>query len=478
MNLNPKKLKGKRIDKFRLTGFNVDGFPMGKFRGFPILVRNGIPGEIVDIQLNLVREMFAEATIEKIHQPSAYRQKPECEHFGVCGGCNWMHMSYEYQLAQKMDNILYSFTMKNSIVPEQSLPIIPCKELKHYRNKAEYTFSANRWFQPDEPKIENPLERLALGYHVPNWFEKVFDIQQCPIVLPIAERIRLFIRHLAIENKISFFDFKTERGLLKNLTVRVSSLNEVVVIIGFNINEPFGETQDFLMATLWMNFPEIKSVFYTLQQDSKPILEKLEYFPYKNAHPYFHEDIDGYHFRIHAKSFFQTNLVQTPILYKKIKELSGLQGHEVLLDLYCGTGTIGIYLADRVSQLIGMDHSATSIEDAVWNAQKNNINNASFYCGDIFEQLSGSFFNSLPTIDIIVIDPPRGGLKKGLIPLLLKLNALKIVYISCNPITQAWDIEQMLPSYRLTHMQAIDMFPNTHHVENICILEKNLDEMI
>lgn len=472
MHFNPKNLKGKRIEKFRISGFNVDGFPMGKFRGFPIIVRNALPGEILDIQIQLVRASFAEAIVEKYHNISDSRCDVPCEHFGICGGCNWMHLQYSQQLAQKMDNILFSFTVRNNIAPEFSHSIVPCSHLDFFRNKAEYTFSANRWFNPDEPKIINPAERLALGYHVPNWFEKVFDLHHCRVVMPIAERIRRFAKTLAVENQLSFYDFKTQRGSLKSLTIRTSSLNEVIVIFGFNAQEPLTQAHNEFLSNLWMNFPEIKSIFYTLHEQSKPITEYLELFPFGNSQPWFHENIEGLLFRIHAKSFFQTNIYQTPVLYRLIRQFAALNGHEVVYDLYCGTGTIGLYLAGSASEIIGIDHSASSIEDARWNASHNKIENARFFCGDIFEESQRDFFSSLPAPDVIILDPPRGGLKKGLVPKIMNLKASKIIYVSCNPVTQAWDLEQMLPSYHLIHMQAVDMFPHTHHVENICVLEK------
>ena len=447
------------------------GKSVAKHDGMVIFLEGGVPGDICDITVFKRRKKFWEARIDKIHTYSARRTKPKCEHFGTCGGCKWQNMKYQSQLDFKQTQVLNNLKRIGGIELSPNQDILGSENQYFYRNKLEYTFSNKRWLTLDEIQSgEKIIDKNALGFHVPGMFNKVIDINNCYLQKEPSNTIRLSVKQFADENKLTYFDIQNHTGLLRNLMIRTSSTNDLMVLIQFYEDDK--KSIKLLMEHIRTSFPEITSLLYIINQKANNTIYDQDVICY-NGKDHIVEEMDGLFFKVGAKSFFQTNSEQAKILYQKIKELAFITKDDLVYDLYTGTGTIAQFIAKQAKHVVGLESVPEAIEAAKENAKNNNIDNCSFFVGDMKKSFTDEFIKKNGTPDIIITDPPRDGMHKKVVEQILKIGAKQIVYISCNSSTQARDLALMDSMYKVTHIQPLDMFPQTHHVENIVILERN-----
>jgi 23S rRNA (uracil1939-C5)-methyltransferase len=436
-----------------------------------IFVEQAAPGDIMDIQILKKKRGYAEAIPVQLHKSGPSRIQPFCMHFGVCGGCQWQHIDYTTQLAAKEQLVKDKLIRLGRIANPPVAKILAADPIQYYRNKLEYTFSNKRWLTQQEIQSDQPLDRYALGFHKPGYFDKVVDIQHCHLQAEPSNAIRLAIRQFAREQGYSFYDFRTHQGLLRNLIVRTTSTGEVMVIV------QFGELQEasivHMMDFIQEKFPTLTSLQYVVNTKYNETFYDLEVHCYAGK-PFITEVIDGLQWQIGPKSFFQTNSMQAKVLYQIVANLANLQGHELVYDLYTGVGTIAHFLARQARQVVGIEMIEGAIKDAQINAQLNHLNNVSFWLGDTKDIFNEQLLKECGMPDIIVTDPPRAGMHPDVVQQLLRVAPERIIYVSCNPATQARDIHDLQDRYELTHVQPIDMFPHTSHVENVALLVKKV----
>ena len=457
------------IEKIEIIDTANKGKSIAKHDDRVIIVDNGVPGDICDVSVYKRRRKYWQAEIKKIHKYSQYRVTPKCEHFGVCGGCKWQNMQYNSQLKFKEKEVLNNLKRIGKIDTTNHEKIIGSKEDYFYRNKMEFTFSNKRWLSKEEIKSEIKItDRNACGFHVPGMFDKIINLNHCYLQKEPSNRIRLSINKFSKKNKFSYFDIREKKGFLRNLIIKNSSKGDLMVLMQFYENNK--KNIKLLMNHLKDSFSEITSLLYTVNQKANSTIydQKIILFHGKE---YIQEELDGLLFNIGAKSFFQTNSNQAKILYRKTKELANIKKNEVVYDLYTGTGTIAQFVANSAKKVIGIDAVNEGIEAAFINAKQNNITNCSFYCGDMKEIFSEHFIKKNGHPDIIIADPPREGMHKKVIEQILKIKPNRIIYVSCNSATQARDINILSDIYKIKKIQPVDMFPQTHHVENIVSLE-------
>ena len=446
------------------------GKSVAKHEGRAIFVQGGVPGDICDITVFKRRKKYWEARIEKIHEYSKRRKEPQCEHFGSCGGCKWQNMSYSSQLEFKQSEVLNHLKRIGGIELPSHEKILASKEEYYYRNKLEFSFSNKRWLTPKEIQSgKDILEKNALGFHVPGMFDKVIDLQNCYLQKEPSNAIRLSVKKFADENGLTYFDIRNQNGLLRNLMIRTSSTNNLMVLLQFFKNEK--DKINLLMEHLKDSFPEITSLLYVINQKANDTIYDQKVICY-NGEDHIMEEMDGLVFKIGAKSFFQTNSEQAKILYRKAKEFAKITADDLVYDLYTGTGTIAQYVAKDAKKVVGIDSVGEGIKAAYENAERNNIDNCTFFTGDMRDIFSDAFIAENGTPDVIITDPPRDGMHKKVVEQICKIGAKRVVYVSCNSATQARDVALMDSMYKVTKIQTVDMFPQTHHVENIVILEK------
>tara|TARA_B100001758_G_C18416776_1_gene620760 strand:+ start:3514 stop:4926 length:1413 start_codon:yes stop_codon:yes gene_type:complete len=445
------------------------GRSIAKHEGRVVFVNGGVPGDICDITIFKRRKKFWQAKIDKIHTYSKRRTDPKCEHFGTCGGCKWQNMNYKSQLEFKQNEVLNNLKRIGDIKLPKNFEIIGSKDDYFYRNKMEFTFSNKRWLSLEEIQSEAEIkEKNALGFHIPGMFDKVIDLKNCYLQKEPSNSIRLSIKKFTLKHKITYFDIRNHSGLLRNLMIRTSSTNDLMVLIQFyekNIKEI-----KLIMDHIKHTFPEVTSLLYIINQKANNTIYDQEVICY-HGKDHIIEEIDGLYFKIGAKSFFQTNSEQAKTLYRKTKELAAIAKNNIVYDLYTGTGTIAQYVATNAKKVIGIDSVKEGILAANENAKRNNITNCRFFTGDMKEIFTDEFIATNGSPDVIITDPPRDGMHKKVIEQILKIRALRIVYVSCNSSTQARDISLMKKIYKTIHIQPIDMFPQTHHTENIVVLE-------
>lgn len=434
-----------------------------------IFVQGGVPGDICDITVFKRRKKYWEARIEKIHKYSERRAEPKCEHFGTCGGCKWQMMQYSSQLEFKQNEVLNNLKRIGGIELPQHEKILGSENQYFYRNKMEFTFSNKRWLTLDEIQSETEIsDKDALGFHVPSMFDKVIDLKNCYLQKEPSNAIRLSVNQFANKNGLTYFDIRNHEGLLRNLMIRTSSTKDLMVLVQFF--EKDEKNIQLLMEHLKTSFPEITSLLYIINQKANNTMYDQEVICY-HGKDHIMEEMDGLYFKIGAKSFFQTNSEQAKILYRKTKELANITSEDIVYDLYTGTGTIAQYVATTAKKVVGIDSVEEGIKAAYKNAERNNINNCSFYTGDMKEIFTDKFIAQNGTPDVIITDPPRDGMHKKVTEQILKIGAKRVVYVSCNSVTQARDLALMNKQYKVTYIQPVDMFPQTHHVENIVVLE-------
>eukprot|EP01132_Coremiostelium_polycephalum_P003039 gene3039-3800_t len=434
-----------------------------------IFVEQAAPGDVMDIQVIRKKRGYAEAVPLRLIQPSPHRVQPFCDHFGVCGGCQWQHIDYATQLAAKEQLVKDKLSRIGHIDNPPVAKILGGHPNRYYRNKLEYTFSNNRWLTQEEIQEAHLLDKQALGFHKPGYFDKVVPIQNCHLQAEPTNAIRLALGQFAKEQGYRFYDFRSHQGLLRNLIVRTASTGEVMVVVQFGTNDEDSIQQ--VMEFLHKKFPTLTSLQYVVNTKFNETFYDLEVLCYAGK-SFITETIDGLHWQIGPKSFFQTNTAQAQVLYRTIEQLANLQGTELVYDLYSGVGTIAHVLARKARQVVGIEMVEGAVNDAKVNAQLNQLHNVSFFVGDMKDIFNETLLTTCGRPDIIVTDPPRAGMHPDVIRQLLQVAPTKIIYVSCNPATQARDIEMLQEKYLLTHAQPIDMFPHTSHVENVAVLVK------
>lgn len=438
--------------------------------GRVIFLTNTVPGDVVDVQVNKKRKAYFEGVAIHFHSLSEKRVDPVCEHFGTCGGCKWQDMGYEHQLFYKQKEVENNLRRIGHLELPESIPIAGSKKQYFYRNKMEFSFSDSRWLSLDEiNSAEEITDRDALGFHIPGMWDKILDIKNCHLQENPSNAIRLATRNFALDNGLSFFNPRNQYGLLRTLMIRTASTGEIMVLIQFFENDKI--KRELLLNYLAKTFPEISSLLYVVNRKQNDTIYDQNIICFSGRDHIF-EKMEGLKFKINAKSFYQTNSEQAYELYKITRDFAGLTGNELVYDLYTGTGTIAQFIAKKAKMVVGIEAVPEAIADAKANAILNNIDNTVFFAGNMKTIFNSDFIAQNGTPDIIITDPPRDGMHKDVVEQILKIAPKKIVYVSCNSATQARDLEMMKDIYTITKTQAVDMFPQTHHVENVVLLEK------
>lgn len=437
--------------------------------GKVIFLPNAVPGDVVDVQTFKKRKAYYEGKAIKFHAFSDKRTEPVCEHFGTCGGCKWQHMAYKHQLYYKQKEVTNNLTRLGHIELPQITPILGSAEQYFYRNKMEFSFSDSRWLTLEEIQSDKDLgDKNALGFHIPGMWDKILDLNKCHLQAEPSNTIRNNIKEFAIKNGLTFFNTRNQTGFLRTLMIRTSSTGEVMVLIQFF--EDNKEQRELLLDFVKNKFPEVTSLQYVINSKGNDTIYDQEVICY-HGNDHIFEEMEGLHFKINAKSFYQTNSAQAHELYKITRDFASLTGNETVYDLYTGTGTIAQFVAKKAKKVVGVEAVPDAIKAAKENAKRNNINNAEFYVGDMAKVFDEKFIAQHGKPDVVITDPPRDGMHKKVVEQLLNLEAPRIVYVSCNSATQARDLAILDAKYKVIKTQAVDMFPQTHHVENVVCLE-------
>ncbi len=435
-----------------------------------ILISHAVPGDIVDIQVTRKKKKYYEGKPVRFHRYSPYRTEPFCTHFGICGGCKWQDMEYitqlQYKEKQVVDQIQRIAGLSENI-REKILPILPSDHPQYYRNKMEYTFSAKRWLTPDEIATGKPIQEPALGFHIAGLYDKILDITECHLQRDPSNAIRNFIRDFTLKHGYAYFNIREQHGLLRNLIIRTTETGEVMVILSFFREER--KKINLLLQAVEKQFSEITSLQYVINPKGNDTLEGLDVHVFSGK-DYILEKLGGLSFKISAGSFFQTNTRQAENLYRTVLEFAEISQKDMVYDLYSGTGTIGLFMAPHAKKVIGIETIAEAVSDAQENATLNNIRNAIFISGDVKSLFNDPLFEEHGKPDVVILDPPRSGIHPDIIRILTGVSPEKIVYVSCNPATQARDIQGLLPRYQPEKIRPVDMFPHTDHVENVVLL--------
>ncbi|MBS1682188.1 MAG: 23S rRNA (uracil(1939)-C(5))-methyltransferase RlmD [Bacteroidetes bacterium] len=471
--------KGDIIENMLIETMAAEGKCIARYNGQVVFVQGCAPGDTVDVELHKIKSNFLEGRTVRIKSLSPNRTQPICSHFGICGGCSWQHINYPTQLVYKQQQVVDHLERIGGLQFPPIKPIVGSAQTFHYRNKLDFTFSANRWLTKEELLLKtdphaSPTSE-GLGYHIPRMYDKVFDVGECFLQPDPSNAIRLLVKETAIKNNIPFFDLRKQVGFLRTLTIRTASTGEVMVILQVTYDKP--EWTEKILTTLAETFPQITSLNFIINGKKNDTFSDLEIHCWK-GNPYITEAMpkpDGtgeLRFRVGPKSFYQTNSAQAFELYKIAFQLADLTGNELVYDLYTGTGTIANFVAALAKQVIGLEYVADAVEDAKINSSINNISNTKFFAGDIKDLLSENFINEHGRPDVVIADPPRAGMHEDVCRMLLKVVPEKIVYVSCNPATQARDLKILSEKYSILQVQPVDMFPHTVHVENVVLLAK------
>jgi 23S rRNA (uracil1939-C5)-methyltransferase len=458
------------LENIEIEGIAAEGKALAHINGKVLFVPFAVPGDIVDVQVKNKRRGFMEGYVTRIIKPSDKRTDPFCSHYGVCGGCKWQSLPYPLQLEYKQQQVVDQLTRIGKLSLPQVSPIMGSEKIIEYRNKLEYTFSSKRWIESiAEADNLTDKDKLGLGFHISGYFDKVLDVQKCYLQPEPTNEVRLFIKDFAIDNNLSFFDLREQTGFLRNLVVRTSSTGEVMVIIVFAYEEK--EKREFLLDAVKNRFPNITSLNWIINDKKNDSVSDLDCHHY-SGREFIYEKMEDLRFRIGPKSFYQTNSDQAYRLYSVVRDMANLKGDETVYDLYTGTGTIALFLARNAYKVIGIEYIEEAVRDARENANENNIGNCSFHSGDMKDVLSSRFIEEHGIPDVIVLDPPRAGIHPDVANVVSNSSPARIIYVSCNPATQARDIALLGNQYKVTKVQPVDMFPHTHHLENVVLLEK------
>lgn len=448
----------------------AEGKSIARIDGMVVFIKDAIPGDVVNLQVVKKRKSYREAVVTKYIAYSEQRIEPFCSHFGTCGGCKWQHLPYEEQLRYKGQQVLDALQRIGKIEIEKVDPIIGSEKTKFYRNKLEYTFSNHRWLSESEKENESViLNRNGLGFHVPGRFDRIVDVEKCYLQEDPSNEIRNIARAFSMQNGLSFYDHNTNEGLLRNLIIRTTTTGEVMVVLSVQFDEPVIYK---LLEDLYEKAGnKLTSLMYVINPKKNETLYDQDIKVFKGS-DHIIEELDGLKFKIGPKSFFQTNTTQALQLYRKTKEFADLKGTEIVYDLYTGTGTIANYIAGSAKKVVGIESVPEAIEDAKVNSALNEIGNTVFHSGDMKDLFTHDFISQNGSPDVIITDPPRAGMHQDVIEEILRIAPDKIVYVSCNPATQARDVYLLSEKYKAIRSQAVDMFPHTHHIENILLLHK------
>ena len=465
----------KKIDRIetglQIVDINAKGMGVAKSdEGVVYFIKGVIPGDVVDVQVCKKGRRYFEAKPIKWIQKSTHSSIPPCQHFGVCGGCKLQHLAYEGQLEYKEKGVLHNLNHIGKIDVETVLPIARVENPYYYRNKMEFSFSNKRWLTTEEISGGEEIERNGLGFHKPGMWDKVVDVEHCHLQAEPSNEIRNAIKAFAIREQLDFFDTREQQGFLRTLMIRNTLAGEVMVLIQFFKEEV--EKRELLLNFLKEQFPQITSLLYCINGKGNDSLYDQNIICY-HGQDFITEHLDDLQFKITAKSFYQTNPKQAKVLYAIGQEFAALKGNEIVYDLYTGTGTIALSLAKQCAKVIGVESVPEAIEAANENAQFNAIENAFFEVGDMKDCFNDAFIQRHGKADVVITDPPRNGMHPEVVKQLMKLAPPRIVYISCNSSTQARDLEMMKGMYSVVKSQAVDMFPQTHHVENVVLLQRN-----
>lgn len=457
------------LENVLIESVAAEGKALARVDGTVLFVPFAVPGDVVDVKVTKKKKNYMEGYILRIVTPSEHRLEPFCSHFGVCGGCKWQPLPYSMQLQAKQQQVYDQLVRIGHLeVPEIS-PIIPSDKTVYYRNKLEFTFSRRRWIFADEDPDSMPdEERCGLGFHVGKFFDKVLDIKQCYLQKDPSNSIRLFIRDYALEHGLEFFDIREHTGFLRNMFIRTSESGSVMLIICFYHED--AEARTALLDAVSAAFPQITSLYYVINGKANDSISDQECILYKGEEAIY-EYMEGLKFKIGPKSFYQTNTGQAYKLYSVAREYAGLTGNETVYDLYTGTGTIAQFVSSKARKVIGIEYVPEAIADAKENARANGISNCDFYAGDMKDILTDGFVEQHGRPDVVILDPPRAGIHPDVANVILNAEPKRIVYVSCNPASQARDLAILSSKYTITAVQPVDMFPHTHHVENVVRLD-------
>jgi 23S rRNA (uracil1939-C5)-methyltransferase len=463
------KKKNVVLQEVMVEDYAAEGKALSKIDGKVIFISGAVPGDVVDVRLSKNKKDWAEGKAIHFYKYSEDRVEPFCEHFGVCGGCKWQMLPYAKQLQYKQNEVAQNLRRLGRIELPELMPILGCDATTHYRNKLEFTFSNRRYLLPGE-MIEGGevFQSDALGFHVPRLFDKVIDINTCHLMAAPTNEIKNTIRKFAIENGYPFYDIRNHTGWLRTLVLRICTTGEVMVnlCVAYEDEKAIKELFDHLLQQV----PSITSLLYTINSKNNDSIYDLQPRIYYGK-GYVIEKLEDFQFKIGPKSFFQTNTMQGERLYKTARAFAELTGNETVYDLYCGTGSIGIFINKLAKKVIGVEVIAEAIEDAKENAALNNIHHARFFAGDVIDVCNDDFFAQHGKPDVIITDPPRVGMHDKLVRKILAMASPTVVYVSCNPATQARDLQLLDEKYKVTKIQPVDMFPHTHHIENVVQLK-------
>ncbi|MDE5791839.1 MAG: 23S rRNA (uracil(1939)-C(5))-methyltransferase RlmD [Muribaculaceae bacterium] len=469
------------VEAVEITGVAAEGKALTRTKIKPtdetpivVFIPFGAPGDIVDIKIDKKKKSYAEGHIERMIKPSPIRITPKCEHFTICGGCKWQHLPYSEQLKFKQQQVTDALVRIAKVDLPEISPILGSNKIWEYRNKMEYTFSNKKWRTWEDVKSGKEFTDSpnALGFHIPGGFDKVYHIEKCHLQDDLGNRIRNFIYEYAEENGLTFYNIKENTGLLRTLMIRIASTGEVMVCISFG--EDNHQASEMLLNAISDIFPEITSLLYVVNLKLNDTIGDLEVKSFRGP-DYIEEEMEGLRFRVNAKSFYQTNSLQAYELYKVTRKFAGLDPEQInekkekplVYDLYTGTGTIANFVARQARKVIGIEYVEAAIEDAKLNASVNGLDNTLFYAGDMKDILTDEFVSKHGRPDVMIIDPPRAGMHEDVVKVILNAEPEVLVYVSCNPATQARDLSLLDEKYRVTDVQPVDMFPHTHHVENV-----------
>lgn len=453
------------LERIEITDVAAEGNALTRVNDMVVFVPFGAPGDIVDIQLTKKKKNYAEGRITAIHQPGDVRVEPKCSHFTVCGGCRWQHLPYEFQLECKERQVKDAIERIAKVDAPEVSPILGSEEIWCYRNKMEYTFSNKKWLTYEQLSSgEEFSDRDGAGFHIPGAFDKVLDIDCCYLQDDFGNRLRCFVRDFGKEHGYTFYDLRQQQGLLRTLMIRIASTGEIMAVMVFG--EDDADRINTLLSAVKERFPEITSLLYVINTKVNDTIGDQEILTF-SGRDYIEESMESLRFRIGPKSFYQTNSRQAYRLYSVVRDFAGLTGNELVYDLYTGTGTIANFVAGKASKVIGIEYVPEAIADAKINSEVNGIENTLFYAGDMKDVLTDSFVAEHGRPDVMIVDPPRAGMHEDVVNVILNAAPRRIVYVSCNPATQARDLALLDAKYKVEAIQPVDMFPHTAHVENV-----------
>ena len=464
------------LEQVKITGVAAEGKALARVNDLVVFAPYVVPGDVVDLKVRRKKHSYAEAEAVRFYEYSAERAVPFCKHYGVCGGCKWQCMAYEHQLKYKQQQVVDALTRIGKVELPVVMSILGSEQEREYRNKLEFTFSNKKWLTWEEVEAGTKYDNMnALGFHIPGAFDKVLDIEECALMPALNNRLRNGIREFALKEGIPFYDLRSHSGVLRSMMLRTSATGEVMLLLQARVESDDDKQKlEKVLQYVADEFSEVTSLLYVVNNKCNDTFGDLEVVTYKGTDVIF-EEMEGLRFKVGPKSFYQTNSKQAYNLYKVAREFAALTGEEIVYDLYTGTGTIANFVAGKARKVIGVEYVEDAIVDARVNALLNGFDNLTFFAGDMKDILTRDFINEHGRPDVIITDPPRAGMHADVIDTILFAAPKRIVYVSCNPATQARDLQLLDGDYKVVAVQPVDMFPHTHHVENVVLLERRND---